>query len=357
MTSLKNTKIICVVGARPQFIKHGPVLRAFRDNFSILTVHTCQHYDQNMSQIFFDELNIPEPEFILEETARHRGHGAQTAFMLSGLESLFIKEKPDAVLVYGDTNSTLAGALAASKLQIPILHVEAGLRSFNRSMPEEINRVLTDHLSSLLFAPTQSAVDNLQQEGIAGGVHIVGDVMVDAVHQAAPRLEKKCAEDYLFATLHRPYNVDEPKRLRSILSSLNACSLPVVLPLHPRTKGTMDTQNIEISSFPNIEFISPVGYLDCLSYQKFSQCVITDSGGIQKEAYTLKRKCLTVRYETEWTETLRNGCNTLVGENPSTIPNLSNEPTELRFEHPYGSGHSAETMARLTHEFITANQP
>ena len=308
-----------------------------------------------MSQIFFDELAIPEPDFILQETLRHRGHGGQTAFMLTELESLFLSEEPDAVLVYGDTNSTLAGALAASKLHIPILHVEAGLRSFNRSMPEEINRVLTDHVSSLLFAPTETAVANLKKEGISTGVHIVGDVMVDAVHQTSAKLERKCDGDYLFATLHRPYNVDEPGRLETILSSFNNCPLPVILPLHPRTEKTMNTHGLAKSAFQNINFIEPGGYTDCLSYQKFSQCVITDSGGIQKEAYTLQKRCLTVRFETEWTETLKNNCNILVGHNPKSIPKAVEKTGSFQFENPYGIGRAAEKMAKLTEDFLFAS--
>jgi UDP-GlcNAc3NAcA epimerase len=272
--------------------------------------------------------------------------------MLAALETLLVQEKPQAVLVYGDTNSTLAGALAASKLHIPILHVEAGLRSFNREMPEEVNRVLTDHVSALLFAPTQSAVDNLANEGITNGVHLVGDVMFDAVKQALPRLKPKREGDYAFATLHRPYNVDDPNRLKFILNSLNQSPAPVILPLHPRTRKTMENAGVTAAQFPNIDFVEPVGYLDCLAYQAHSRAVITDSGGIQKEAYALKRRCLTVRYETEWMETLEGGCNTLVGHNPDKIPALIADSKPLVFGAPYGTGDSAARMAQIAAEFL-----
>jgi len=350
---MNKPKVICVVGARPQFVKHSPILAAFREHFVALTAHTCQHYDHNMSQVFFDELNIPTPEFILEETSQKIGQGQQTASMLAALETLFVEERPDAVLVYGDTNSTLAGALAASKLHIPILHVEAGLRSFNREMPEEVNRVLTDHVSSLLFAPTQTAVANLGNEGITKGVHLVGDVMIDAVKQTLPKLKAKRDGTYYFATLHRPYNVDDPERLKLILNSLNAAPAPVVLPLHPRTRKSMERYGMERNDFPNLEFVAPVGYVDCLAYQAFSRCVITDSGGIQKEAYALKKPCLTVRFETEWVETLEGGCNRLVGDDPTRILEYLQGLADPVFGEPYGAGDSAQTMAKIAHQSLT----
>ena len=344
--------VLCIVGARPQFIKHAPVVKAFREHFKTVTAHTCQHYDHNMSQVFFDELDIPAPEFLLENQAKGASQGRQTASMLMDIETLLLEQKPDAVLVYGDTNSTLAGALAASKLHIPIIHVEAGLRSFNREMPEEVNRVLTDHVSSLLFAPTDVAVENLAREGITEGVHQVGDVMFDAVRLQAERLTQKTETPYIFATLHRPYNVDIPERLEEILNRLNEAPCRVVLPLHPRTLKTLTGAGLTTEQFENIEFTEPVGYLDCLSLQKFCRFVVTDSGGIQKESYALQTPCITVRYETEWVETLEGGCNTLVGEDLSTLSTVLSQETERSFGEPYGDGRSAALMARLCLEFF-----
>ncbi|MGE0492777.1 MAG: non-hydrolyzing UDP-N-acetylglucosamine 2-epimerase [Vulcanimicrobiota bacterium] len=340
--------VICVVGARPQFIKHKPVMEAFNEHFDTLTAHTCQHYDHNMSRVFFDELGIPEPEFVLEDTSRVPLHGAQTASMLLSLEQLLLERKPAAVVVYGDTNSTLAGALAASKLGITLVHIEAGLRSFNRSMPEEINRVVTDHLSTLLFAPTETAVKNLADEGLRKGVHNTGDVMCDVLRQRSQGLSPKRESDYIFATIHRPSNADKPERLASILRAFNAAPVPVVFPVHPRTRGVMEREGMPREAFPNIDFVDPVGYQDCLAYQKFSQCVVTDSGGLQKEAYLLGKRCITLRSETEWVETLENNCNILAGEALEELPALLAQQTEPRFGTPYGDGFSARRMARIT---------
>lgn len=344
--------IFCVVGARPQFIKHKPVVEAFSRNFRTLTVHTSQHYDHNMSKQFFEELQIPEPDFILDDTSRVPRHGAQTASMLTSIEEVLVSHKPDAVLVYGDTNSTLAGALAASKLGIPLIHIEAGLRSFNRAMPEEINRVLTDHVSNLLFAPTQTAVDNLRAEGITEGVHNTGDVMCDVLKSRTANLAPKKAGAYAFATIHRPYNTDDPERLGQILEVLNTLPFPVVLPIHPRTRGVMEREGLAVASYPNVDFIDPVGYQDCLAYQKFSECVLTDSGGIQKEAYLLEKRCITLRTETEWLETLENGCNTLVGDDLRKVGQILKNGQPPRFGTPYGQGDSAQRMAKITSEYL-----
>ncbi|MBS2034796.1 UDP-N-acetylglucosamine 2-epimerase (non-hydrolyzing) [bacterium] len=344
--------VFCVVGARPQFIKHKPVVEAFRQHFKTLTVHTSQHYDHNMSKQFFEELQIPEPDFILEDTSRTPRHGAQTASMLISIEDVLMSHRPDAVVVYGDTNSTLAGALAASKLGIPLVHIEAGLRSFNRAMPEEINRVLTDHISNLLFAPTQTAVDNLRTEGVTKGVHNTGDVMCDVLKSRAAGLTPKKSEAYAFATIHRPYNTDDPARLKEILEVLNGLPYGVVLPIHPRTRGVMQREGLSTENFPKIAFIEPVGYQDCLAYQKFSECVITDSGGIQKEAYLLEKRCITMRTETEWLETLENGCNTLVGDDLRKVPEILQHGQPPRFGTPYGVGDSAQRMAQITFEYL-----
>jgi UDP-GlcNAc3NAcA epimerase len=341
-----SKKIISVIGARPQFIKHAPVSVALKKRFNSLSIHTGQHFDENMSRVFFDELNIAKPDFMLD-LGKRTTHGAQTAIMLQEVEEILLKEKPDAVLLYGDTNSTIAGSLAASKLNIPIIHIEAGLRSFNREMPEEINRVVTDHLSSLLFAPTQTAIDNLKNEGITKGVYLTGDVMCDSLEMMKPFLEKKSERNYYFTTLHRPYNTDEDSRLVRILQVLNQLDKPVVFPIHPRTSNLLKSRGEDLHAFSNIEFISPVGYKDCLSYQAYADCVITDSGGIQKEAYMLEKRCITIRKETEWVETLQGGCNTLVFDQPEKIADILSEQSELKFEKLYGDGRAAEEITSI----------
>lgn len=339
-------KIISIIGARPQFIKHAPVSVALKKKFHSLSIHTGQHYDENMSRIFFDELKIDRPDFLLELGKASR-HGAQTALMLQQIEEILMDEQPDAVLLYGDTNSTIAGSLAAAKLHIPVIHIEAGLRSFNREMPEEINRVVTDHLSQLLFSPTAAGVENLEKEGITKGVFFTGDVMCDSLQMMKPFLEKKEDGAYYFVTLHRPYNTDGKERLVTILAVLNKLNLPVVFPIHPRTSGNLKKWGVDISVFSNISFIEPVGYKDCLSYQAYSNCVITDSGGIQKEAYMLNKQCITVRKETEWTETLEGGCNTLVFDDLSMISGILSSPRHLSFGDLYGNGKAAEEIVSI----------
>lgn len=339
-------KIISVIGARPQFIKHAPVSLALKKRFHSLSIHTGQHYDENMSSIFFNELKIDRPDFLLDVEKASR-HGAQTALMLQQIEEILIHEKPNAVLLYGDTNSTIAGSLAAAKLGIPIIHIEAGLRSFNREMPEEINRVVTDHLSQLLFSPTPAGIDNLKKEGIEQGVFLTGDVMCDSLKMMKPFLEKKEDKTYYFVTLHRPYNTDEKKRLVAILTVLNHLDLPVVFSVHPRTRNNLDKWGVDLSLFSNIRFINPVGYRDSLSYQAFSDCVITDSGGIQKEAYMLKKQCITVRKETEWVETLEGGCNTLAFENLEIIHDLLSKRQNLVFKELYGNGSATEEIVSI----------
>ncbi|PTX62543.1 UDP-GlcNAc3NAcA epimerase [Melghirimyces profundicolus] len=318
-------KVVTVVGARPQFIKAAPVSRSLRRRGTEILVHTGQHYDPSMSDIFFEELKIPNPDYHLGVGSQSQG--AQTGEMLTKVEEVLLREKPDWVLVYGDTNSTLAGALAASKLHIPVAHVEAGLRSFNRRMPEEVNRVLTDHVSSLLFCPTETAVRHLDSEGIRSGVYQVGDVMADAVQfnrklatERSDILERLGLEpgSYLLITFHRAENTDDPERLKEIVSALNALSAPAVLPLHPRTRNKMKSDGL---SFNNrfLKVIEPVGYLDMLRLESGAKKILTDSGGVQKEAFLLGVPCITMRDETEWTETVEQKTNILVGADKRKI--------------------------------------
>lgn len=313
-------RVVTVLGARPQFVKAAPVSKALQDaGHHEILVHTGQHYDDVMSAVFFRELNLPEPAYNLGVGSGP--HGWQTGQMLARIEEVLLAEKPDWVLVYGDTNSTLAGALAAVKLHIPVAHVEAGLRSFNRTMPEEHNRVLTDHCADLLFCPTRTAVDNLAREGITQGVHLVGDVMYDAVLQFGQLAEERSTilndlglipKSYLLATVHRPYNTDDPERLRSILEALVEIGEPVIFPVHPRTRQRMEALNVQTLDRSNVRMIEPVGYLDMLMLEQHARLILTDSGGMQKEAYFFAVPCVTLRPETEWAETVRSGWNMLV---------------------------------------------
>jgi UDP-N-acetylglucosamine 2-epimerase len=317
-------KVVTVVGARPQFIKAAPVSRILRQQHTEILVHTGQHYDDNMSVIFFDELDIPEPDYNLGIGSG--SHGAQTGAMLAAIEQILGKERPDWTLVYGDTNSTLAGALAAAKLHIKVAHVEAGLRSFNRAMPEEINRVVADHLSDLLLCPSQVAADNLKAEGITRGVHVVGDVMADALAYAVERSQGRsqilqrlglATKKYLLVTVHRAENTDDHERLANILSALNSLTETVVFPVHPRTRLAMEKMKYELK--PHLLLSEPVGYLDMVQLEKSARMILTDSGGIQKEAYWLGVPCVTLRDETEWVETVQAGWNVLVGANVNAI--------------------------------------
>ena len=324
---MKPAKIITIVGARPQFIKAAVVSRAIRkrDGISEVMVHTGQHFDPEMSAVFFRELGIPEPAYHLHI---HGGaHGDMTGRMLIALEPVMMKEKPDWVVVYGDTNSTLAGALVAVKLHIPIAHVEAGLRSYNRRMPEEINRLIVDHLSSLQLCPTRTAVENLAREGIQTGVHQVGDVMYDAalfaVGQARtnPSIQDRLglqSRYYAVATVHRAENTDDPVQLRKIIDFLSECGreTPVVLPLHPRTRQAAERMGI---SMGGLKVVEPLGYLDITQLLSGACTVYTDSGGLQKEAYFHRVPCVTLRSETEWVETVEYGWNRLWSQ-PSYLP-------------------------------------
>ncbi|MBM3267057.1 MAG: UDP-N-acetylglucosamine 2-epimerase (non-hydrolyzing) [Candidatus Sericytochromatia bacterium] len=316
--------VLTVVGARPQFVKAAAVSRPLRHVHEEYLVHTGQHYDADMSDVFFRELGIPAPDVNLEIGSG--AHGAQTGAMLAALEDIMVARKPDWVLVYGDTNSTLAGALAAAKLHIPVAHVEAGVRSFNWRMPEEINRVLTDAAADLLLAPTQTALAHLSREGVHGRIAWVGDVMLDVLDGAAPALERNSAVrdrlgfrpgEYYAATLHRAENVDEPASLEAILAAMRDLDRPVVLPLHPRTRRRISEFGLERYATPN--WISPLGYFDMLALVRQSAGVLTDSGGLQKEAAFLGVPCVTLREQTEWPETVEHGCNRLAGADRERI--------------------------------------
>ena len=401
-------KIITIIGARPQFIKAATVSRAIAqynrlanatDSITEILVHTGQHYDDNMSRIFFDELDIPKPHYNLGIGSGP--HGKQTGAMLSAIEEVLIREKPDMVLTYGDTNSTLAGALAATKLHIASAHVEAGLRSYNRKMPEEINRIVTDELSNFLFCPTETAVNNLKKEGFTNTVNDgtlvdkslfndmlsafsfelsplvvnVGDVMYDSVFFNKKLAQQKSnilqeleieRNNYLLATLHRAENTDDTTRLRNILKAFNAIGrneTRIILPLHPRTQKCIERltdseEGLEID--PNVTIIQPVGYLDMLRLEENARMILTDSGGVQKEAFFLKVPCITLRDETEWVETVRAGWNIITGasterikEAGSVLTGWNREVPPFGFEEatrqafPYGDGKAAEKIVDI----------
>jgi len=349
-----SKKIIAVIGARPQFIKHAPIdykAKSYND-LDLITIHTGQHYDANMSAIFFDQLNISKPNYMLEIGSY--SHGKQTGRMMEQIEEIVLEEKPDGILVYGDTNSTLAGALVGAKLNIPIFHVEAGLRSFNKSMPEEQNRILTDNLSSLLFVPTENAIKNLDKENIKSGVIQTGDIMYDMIliaQQSGMLIEKK-EEAYYLATIHRPYNTDDIGRLSYILRILDNLKLPVKFPLHPRTRNLLKKNMISLRDFVNIKFMEPVSYFENINLMFNSSAIITDSGGMQKEAYFLKTKCITVRPETEWTETLFNGWNTLLFDKLEKLPELIEQELGPYKENLYGKGDSSDVILREMYRFL-----
>lgn len=364
---MREIMIITIVGARPQFIKAAAVSRAItafnrtdppvRLNERI--VHTGQHYDDNMSKVFFDQLHIPRPAVNLQVGSGP--HGQQTGAMLEGIEEILLSERPDWLLIYGDTNSTLAGALAAAKLHIPVAHVEAGLRSYNRRMPEEINRIVADRLSTLLLCPTGAASANLAAEGVTDGIHIVGDVMYDSV-LFNRRLARKSVgitselklqpQSYYLATIHRAENTDDPARLAGILKAFRRLETPIILPMHPRTRKTLGSADKEIAQ--NVRIIEPVAYLEMLMLEENARIILTDSGGVQKEAYWFATPCITLRDETEWIELVKAGCNRIVGAETDAIIAAVNEfesnnaalpadrPTDL-----YGDGHSAEKIVAL----------
>jgi UDP-GlcNAc3NAcA epimerase len=345
-------KVLSIVGARPQFVKAAPMMHALANHTSVL-VHTGQHYDSNMSDVFFRELNIPAPDVHLGVGSG--GHGAQTGAILSRLEPVLLESAPDWVVVFGDTNSTLAGALAASKLHLRIAHVEAGLRSFNRTMPEEINRIVADHVSDLLLCPGETAVANLAAEGITRGVHCVGDVMVDALHQAASRVAGRSgvldalgltSKSFVLATVHRAENTDDPARLREIVAALDAIGEPVVFPVHPRTAKMLQTAALTPAG--HVRMIEPLGYLDMIQVEQAARLILTDSGGVQKEAYWLGVPCVTLRQETEWPETVRAGWNTLAGADRAAIARAVASSGMPHHRPPiYGDGHTAPRIVQL----------
>lgn len=344
-------KIVTVVGARPQFVKAAPVSQQVRKAHTEVLLHTGQHYDYLMSEVFFRELGIPAPDYNLGVGSG--GHGQQTGEMLARIEEVLLQERPAGVLVYGDTNSTLAGALAAAKLHIPVAHVEAGLRSFNREMPEEINRVLSDHISDLLFCPTATAAANLAREGIAAGVHQVGDVMYDAVRQGLAAATRQVLErlglaprGYLLATIHRPSNTDDPAVLAEIVGALGDAGETVVLPAHPRTQKALRAAGVVPAA--NVRLTEPVSYLDMLALERDARMVLTDSGGVQKEAYWLGVPCVTLRGETEWVETVEAGWNLLVGNDRARIAAAVHGFRPAGERPPvFGDGHASERIAEL----------
>jgi UDP-N-acetylglucosamine 2-epimerase len=349
-------KIITVIGARPQFIKAVSLSKILRKHHEELIIHTGQHYDTNMSDVFFEELHIPKPEYHLDLGGGN--HGKQTGVMLEKIEDILLKEKPDLVIVYGDTNSTLAGGLASAKLHIPVAHIEAGLRSFNKKMPEEINRILTDHLSDILFVPSADAVKQLNSEGIFENIHDVGDIMYDSILNFKNlSLEKsKILEQlslhpkgYSLATVHRPENTDNQQKLKSIFNALSSLDKNIVIPIHPRTKNKIKEYNLDFNT-KRIQLIEPLGYLDMLNLMSNAYSILTDSGGIQKEAYYLSVPCITMREQTEWKETLATGWNTLVGSDSKAIQEAYFDlPNKLNLNRPdlYGDGHCAEEISKV----------
>lgn len=353
-------KIISIVGARPQFIKAAPLSRQLRKRFKEVLVHTGQHYDQNMSPIFFEELSIPKPDYNLDIGSG--SHGEQTGRMLIEIEKVLMRERPYIVLVYGDTNSTLAGALAAIKLHVPIAHVEAGLRSYNREMPEEINRLVADHISNVLLCPTDTAVENLKKEGISKGVFNVGDVMYDALKTNKELAKSKTdilkdldlrSKSYIFATVHRAENTDKEENLRNILEAFGESGETIIFPAHPRTVSVMKKLGLKVESWSNIKITDPVGYLESLVLQENAKKVLTDSGGVQKEAYLLEVPCITLREETEWVETVKDGWNVLVGADKKKILEAISDFNPRNKQHDYfGTGNSAAKIVEILDKYF-----
>lgn len=359
---MKNSRLLTIIGARPQFVKAAAVSRALHEvtgNLAEEIIHTGQHHDQNMSEVFFEDLGIPAP--VVNLGIRGGGHGEMTGRMLEALEKEMLTRQPAMVLVYGDTNSTLAGALAATKLHIPIAHIEAGLRSFNRRMPEEINRVLTDHMSSLLFAPTKAAMENMAREGLDSLAHHVGDVMYDAAlcfrevaRKRSTLLDQLAlgSKSYALATVHRAENTDDPAKLAGITGGLEriAESCRVILPLHPRTRGRLRDFGLTMKG---VELLDPVPYLDMISLEQNARVILTDSGGIQKEAYFHGVPCVTLREETEWVETVAAGWNQLTGADAGRMFRAFQSAAHGRPIDEYGGGIAARRIAALLAERVS----
>ena len=350
-------KIISIVGARPQFIKCAPVSTELRKKHEEILIHTGQHYDNELSAVFFEELEIPKPDYNLGVGSGL--HGGQTGKILIAVEKVLLKEAPDMVIVYGDTNSTLAGALAAAKLPIKLAHVEAGLRSFDRRMPEEINRVLTDHASDILFCPTQTAVENLKKEGVVG-IYNVGDVMFDALLHNKEIAENKSTiledsglghKQYLVATIHRPSNTDDKRNLQNIVDAFCEVDETIIFPVHPRTAKYLEEYGLYEKLKKHAKLIKPLGYLDFLKLMAHARKILTDSGGVQKEAYMLKVPCITLRTNTEWIETVEDGWNVLVGVNKERIIRMVNEfVPDIMQRNVFGDGKASGRVVKIVGE-------
>lgn len=340
-------RVLSVVGARPQFVKAALLSAEMaRRGVDEIVVHTGQHYDRDMSDVFFDELRLPAPAHHLGVGSG--GHGEQTGEMLKRLEPVVLQERPDWLLVYGDTNSTLAGALTGAKLHVPVAHVEAGVRSFNRAMPEEINRVVADHISSLLLVPSSHAAEQLEREGVTRGVHVVGDLMVDLALQVAARLPARPpvlerlgvrSGQYYVATIHRASNTDDPQTFARLLEGLRGLDMPVVFPVHPRTRAIAAHAGAGVDD--NVIPCSPLSYVEMLGLLKHALTLFTDSGGLQKEAFVLKVPCVTLREETEWLDTLEDGWNVLAGSDPRKIVQAARRILPVRQSAPFGDGTAA----------------
>jgi UDP-GlcNAc3NAcA epimerase len=353
-------KIASIVGARPQFIKCAPLSKELRKGHHEVLIHTGQHYDYEMSKLFFDQLGISKPDYNLGVGSA--SHGKQTGEMLMELEKVLLEEKPDFVLVYGDTNSTLAGALAAVKLHIPVGHVEAGLRSFDKTMPEEVNRILTDHASDLLFSPTNTAVDNLRSEGITRGIHLTGDVMYDVLRYST-KIAKKSgvleefdirAKGYVLTTIHRPSNTDDATNLSNILEALSESGENVVFPIHPRTLNLIKKHRLERKIKKNVFITKPVGYFDFIWLELNAKKILTDSGGIQKEAYILKVPCITLRENTEWIETVEDGWNVLVGSNKEKIRDaMETFRPKGKQRNVFGDGNACKKIKKIIDKHLS----
>jgi len=356
-------KIISIVGARPQFIKAVFLSKELRKKFNEVIVHTGQHYDFQMSRTFFNQLKIPKPKYNLGIGSDK--HGIQTGKMIIGLENILIHEKPQLVIIFGDTNSTLAGAIVASKLQIPIAHIEAGMRSFDRSMPEEINRVVADHLTTLYFCSTTTSVKNLKKEGIDKNVFLVGDIMFDTFLKILPRANKESQiikklklkpQHYSLLTIHRASNTDSKNNLSLIIKALIKSQEKIVFPVHPRTIKYLKKYRLfnAIKKSGNILLTDPVNYIDMIKLEQESRIILTDSGGVQKEAYFLKKPCITLRNETEWVETVKDGWNKVTGVVPSKILKyLKKFPLPAKQNFHYGKGNSAVIITKKINNYFT----
>lgn len=366
----QKAKILIVVGSRPNFIKVAPLIDEFKgiDRLNYILVHTGQHYDYEMSKIFFEELNIPKPNYNLgvgsvphqnKYGMGYSSHARQTAKIMEKLEPVILKEKPDLIMVFGDVNSTLAGALVAAKLNIPVVHIEAGIRSFNKTMPEEINRLLTDHISDSLFCPTKTAVENLKKEGIKKGVYDVGDIMYDALLKNIKIAEKKSKilnglklkpKEYFLLTVHRASNTDSLENLKKIITAVGESGEKTIFPAHPRTKKHLKKLSLKIKNW-KFKIIPAVGYLDMLVLEKNAKKILTDSGGVQKEAYWLKVPCITLREETEWVETVKDGWNILVGINNKKIKKAIKDFSPKNKQHDYfGNGKTGSKILKVIYE-------